>query len=72
MSILMVTMLYQATWPMSTFFLEIVKIEFKNDNHGLFFLKDAMMAPKKNSLYHSPHKSKLNDQSLSYRYRSIL
>jgi hypothetical protein len=41
--------------------LKIVKIEFKNKHHRLFFPKDVMIAQKKNSSYCSHHKSTLNE-----------
>jgi hypothetical protein len=52
---------------MSIFYLFLIvkKIEFKNKDHMLFFLKDTMIAQKNNSSYHSPHKSTLNESKLS-------
>jgi hypothetical protein len=47
------------------FFLKIVKIEFKNKDHRSFFLKDIVIAQKINSLFRSPHKSKLNESKLT-------
>jgi hypothetical protein len=46
------------------FFLKFVKIEFKNKDHVVIFLKDSMIAQKKNSSYWSPHKSTLNESKL--------
>jgi hypothetical protein len=48
------------------FFLKIVKIELKNEDHILFFLNDTMIARrKKYSSYLSPRKSTLNESKLS-------
>ena len=41
--------------------LKIEKIEFKNQDHMLFFLKEVMIAQKKPPSYFLPYKSTLSE-----------